>query len=250
MVLLFSCKDIRKEYYPDGTLAMELEFKNDVRNGKLIIYYPNGNIQQEGSYTNDKEDGLFKEYYETGELEREGFFKDGKQHGMLKGYYKNGTLQTIQFYKNGVSDSTYSSYYDNGQLKMEAFAEKGSTLWYIEYDSLGNWTDESRIIDIKHHKDTIMLGEAITINFDVNGPIEDTIYVSINTHFYENPSLSNHPAQFYLKDNKYSYSFVPNILGRWGYTGRLWIGGKFTEREFSIDLGSFWVIEKEPTVMN
>ncbi len=244
-IFLFSCKDVRKEYYEDGALWAEMEYKNNVRNGKSIVYYPNGNIQQEGFYIDDKEEGLFKEYYETGELKREANLKNGVQDGVLKAYYKDGSLQTIQFFNNGLPDSTFKSFYSNGQLEMEASKEKGKTLWYIEYDSIGNWTDESRIIEIKH-QDTILLGETITMEFNVNGPIEDTIFVSINTHFYEKPSLSSHPSQFYLKDNKYTYTFVPNMPGRWAYHGFLWVGDmKTKEREFKLDLSSFWVIEKE-----
>lgn len=242
-LVLFSCKDIRKEYYENGVLASEIEYKEELRNGKSIVYYPNGNIKQEGYYVDDKEHGLFKDYYETGRLATEAYFKNGKQDGELKGYHENGLLETIQYFKDGVPDSTFESYYSNGQLEMLASKEKGKTLWYIEYDSLGNWTDESRIIEIKH-QDTILLGETITMEFNVNGPIEDTIFVSINTHFYEKPSLSSHPAQFYLKDNKYIYTFVPDMPGRWAYHGFLWIGDLVTkQREFRIKLASFYVME-------
>lgn len=244
VLVLFSCKDIRKEYYENGVLASEIEYKEDLRNGKSIVYYPNGNIKQEGYYVDDKEHGLFKEYYETGKLATEAYFKNGKQDGELKGYHKNGLLETIQYFKDGVPDSTFESYYSNGQLEMLASKEKGKTLWYVEYDSLGTLISESRPITITTNKDTIKLGEPIIIDFEVGGPIEDSILVSINVHYYDEPSKSSNPEMFYLKENKHSFSFVPDIPGKWGYLGNIWIGDLVTkQREFRIKLASFYVME-------
>lgn len=244
VLVLFSCKDIRKEYYENGVLASEIEYKEELRNGKSIVYYPNGNIKQEGYFVDDKEHGLFKEYYETGRLATEAYFKNGKQDGELKGYHENGLLETIQYFKDGVPDSTFESYYSNGQLEMLASKEKGKTLWYVKYDSLGTLISESRPITITTNKDTIKLGEPIIIDFEVGGPIEDSILVSINVHYYDEPSKSSNPEMFYLKENKHSFSFVPDIPGKWGYLGNIWIGDLVTkQREFRIKLASFYVME-------
>lgn len=49
---------------------------------------------------------------------------------------------------------------------------------------------------------------------------------------------------FYLKENKHSFSFVPDIPGKWGYLGNIWIGDLVTkQREFRIKLASFYVMD-------
>lgn len=244
VLVLFSCKDIRKEYYEDGVLASEIEYKEELRNGKSIVYYPNGNIKQEGYYVDDKEHGLFKDYYETGRLATEAYFKNGKQDGELKGYHENGLLETIQYFKDGVPDGEFEIFYDNRNLKMYGIYENDSIIYSIKYDSLGNWISESRPITITTNKDTIKLGEPIIIDFEVGGPIEDSILVSINVHYYDEPSKSSNPEMFYLKENKHSFSFVPDIPGKWGYLGNIWIGDLVTkQREFRIKLASFYVMD-------
>jgi len=54
---LFACKDIRKEYYEDGTLKNELDCKNeDCSTTYAKYYYPNGVLQQEGNWINAKQE--------------------------------------------------------------------------------------------------------------------------------------------------------------------------------------------------
>lgn len=59
---------IWKAYFEDGTLWSEGEFINGERNGKGLNYYPNGKLRMEGDYKNDKQTGHWKFYNEEGIL--------------------------------------------------------------------------------------------------------------------------------------------------------------------------------------
>lgn len=57
------CNGIQKDYYTDGTLRIEGEFKNGKAVGNIIQYHPNGNIKQIDVYSKK---GLYRKtkYYD------------------------------------------------------------------------------------------------------------------------------------------------------------------------------------------
>jgi len=57
-----------KEFYENGKVKMEGEFKDGKRTGKGLNYYPNGKLRMEGDYKNDKQTGHWKFYNEEGIL--------------------------------------------------------------------------------------------------------------------------------------------------------------------------------------
>lgn len=243
---LFSCgNDVKKKYRSDGSLEFEGEYKNGRYNGFGKWYYPNGKIRLEGNYVNDKEEGLFRYYYETGELEMETIFESGKKNGEGKQYFMTGEIEAITNYKNGIKNGDITFFYKNGKIKMEAYYENDSSVtYYIKYDSLGLITDESRSFDVIH-KDTIYLGEPFEIDIILGEPIEDTVFVTTNIHYYNEPSKSSNPFKFNLKDNKYHLTMTPNIAGKWGYLGQYYIGKGKNMRAYMIDLMEFYVIDRE-----
>lgn len=250
IISLISCgNEVKKNYRSDGSLKFEREFKDGKYNGYSKWYYPSGNVEIEGNFINNKESGLFKQYYETGELMVESYFKDGKQNGVVKQFYKSGKLQSLSPYINGQAQGEYKSFFENGKLNMEAYYENDSSVtYYIKYDSLGIITDESRSFDVIH-KDTIYLGEPFEIDIILGGPIEDTVFVTTNIHYYNEPSKSSNPFKFNLKDNKYHLTMTPNIAGKWGYLGQYYIGKGKNVRQYMIDLTEFYVIDRNEVTM-
>lgn len=249
IITLNSCKDTFTEYYHDGKLKAEIELKDNVKNGVAKWYYPNGTVKMEGTYFNDKLEGLFKEYYETGELEKEGYFKDDVQQGMLKVYYKSGNLQTMQFFKNGIPDSTYESYHSNGQLKMEALKNKGKTYYYTEYDSLGNFLNEFRYVHIDC-KDTIVLGEDITIEVSIFGPkLKKKAYadVFLDILYNEEPYEKNiEKIKLPINENQFTQTIkAPKNIGYYSLSIMVYYEMiSLSKAKFNANV-DFWVIEKE-----
>jgi antitoxin component YwqK of YwqJK toxin-antitoxin module len=165
-LVLFGCADIRKEYYSNGQIKSEIEYKDDISNGSYIFYGKNGNVEQKGRYLNGEKEGLCIWYYkngnidtkanyengiengiithffETGELQDSGIFINGIQEGIIYTYFKNGKIDREQEYKNGHQNGYFKSYYKNDMLKMYAEIRNDTTTYYIEYDSLGNAIDE------------------------------------------------------------------------------------------------------------
>lgn len=59
-----------REFFPDGTLKMEVEYNKGSRHGEVKFYYSTGHLQGEGKYRKGKRTGTWKYYRVTGEVER------------------------------------------------------------------------------------------------------------------------------------------------------------------------------------
>lgn len=59
-----------REFFPDGTLKMEVEYNKGMRHGDVKFYYSTGHLQGEGKYRKGKRTGTWKYYRVTGEMER------------------------------------------------------------------------------------------------------------------------------------------------------------------------------------
>ena len=69
-----------KQYYKNGQLRGEINWKEGGHYGKQKTYYENGQLKLDGNKKNGKFDGVLKMYYENGQLETEGNFKEGRYY--------------------------------------------------------------------------------------------------------------------------------------------------------------------------
>lgn len=95
--------------------AVEVDYINGKREGKVIFNKPDGTIFVEGEYKNDKKDGIWK-YYPNGFLEKEQEFKNGIYHGKSSNYAPNGKIINTTTYVNGKKEGDFLEYYDSGKL--------------------------------------------------------------------------------------------------------------------------------------
>lgn len=68
-----------KIWYEEGKIAAEINYDQDLMNGKYTIYYENNVIKRTGKYVNGERDGIWYDYYDTGELFLTTLYKDGKE---------------------------------------------------------------------------------------------------------------------------------------------------------------------------
>ena len=76
---------------------------------------------------------------------------------------------------------------------MDAMVSGGATTYYVEYDSLGNWVDEFRFIEIDY-KDTLVLGEEAKFEIKIHGPEvtgNDTNIVFFWDIYAQNPKVKS-----------------------------------------------------------
>jgi antitoxin component YwqK of YwqJK toxin-antitoxin module len=108
---------IQKYYYPDGSLYMEIEVKNDsIPHGLSKEYFKGGQIFQEIHYVDGKRDGAFTRYYENGTLSMECTYAGGKRHGIEKKYRKDGSVAYEAPYYFDQPMIGLKEYYTDGTL--------------------------------------------------------------------------------------------------------------------------------------
>ena len=115
-------------------------------------YFKNGELKGEGNYKNGKKDGLWKLYFENGELKGEGNYKNGKKDGLWK-YWEfvkwdddySFVESTEKNYKNGLEHGSFKSLFDNGEIYKEGNYLEGRKdgLWKDYYPNGGIWEEKT-----------------------------------------------------------------------------------------------------------
>ncbi len=86
--------------YSKGNLYDEINYKNDVKDGKHTHYYTTSNkINFLQEYRNDTLHGEFKLFFENGKLKQHGAFKNGRNIGEWLTFSERGEIIERIFYE-------------------------------------------------------------------------------------------------------------------------------------------------------
>lgn len=100
-VSAFPQEGVIKSFYPNGNVASEINFKNNLREGEAKFYYENGNIKEERIYINGRVEGLVKIYSESGKLKEVFVIENGRREGPTNLFDENGNYLSDVFYEAG-----------------------------------------------------------------------------------------------------------------------------------------------------
>ena len=89
------------------------------RQGAWRDFYPNGQLRYEGQFKNDKCKGVFRYYDEQGNLKATNEFDKSGEKALNKTYAPNGRLMATGYYLNQKKEGEWK-YYDpsSGQLRL------------------------------------------------------------------------------------------------------------------------------------
>jgi len=105
--------EVRKEYWENGNLKLEVPYKKHYglgwRKVKTTLtphgiakeYYENGVLKKEDPYVDGKREGILKLYDANGTLEAEAEFRNDKRDGKSTYYYSDGSIMEVEYYKEG-----------------------------------------------------------------------------------------------------------------------------------------------------
>ena len=133
-----------KEFYANGNIYAETEYKGGVKSGSEKKYHANGTIYSNIEYANDLLDGSYKTYYSNGKLEQEGQSVEGAFDGAWKSYYFDGTLQSTFNYKDDKFIGDYIFYDTDGLVNYKYEYRRGEIIAYEFYDKKGKIIKEAR----------------------------------------------------------------------------------------------------------
>ena len=90
-----------------------------VKNGYGKQYYKNGNLQYDGNWKNHKHHGQGKYYDENGQMTYNGNWKDSKYYGHGKYYDQNGQMRYDGDWKDDNREGQGKYYEQNGHMQYE-----------------------------------------------------------------------------------------------------------------------------------
>ena len=138
-----------KVFYESGQLRTEMNFKNDLPDGKGTGYFENGKISTVNSFKLGKEHGEFISYHENGQVHSKYNFLDGLEDGGQENWYENGQLDIEKNMKNGEQNGWSRNYFNNGQIEFEGEYSEGEPI-----GSHKTWDEDGDLIDEKIYKDS------------------------------------------------------------------------------------------------
>jgi len=110
-----------------------------MEDGLLKEYYDNGSIKLEYNFKNGKKDGEQKKWYDNKQILIKYNYNNGNLTGLQKKWYKNGQIKSEMNYYNNILDGISKYWYSNGQLKFIKNYKNGNLIEVLEnYDIDGN----------------------------------------------------------------------------------------------------------------
>lgn len=132
-----------KFYNKFDVLEKEMNYEKGSLNGAYTEYFINGGKSVESYYVNGTENGYYKSYFLNGKVHSEGWVVNGEKESYWKTNYIDGTLRELNYYNAGELEGWHEYYSETGKIASEDFYELGCITQVINYDSLGNITNNT-----------------------------------------------------------------------------------------------------------
>lgn len=108
------------DYYANGQLRYEGQFKNNRCQGEFKYYDEQGHLKATNTYDKSGEKALNKTYAPNGTLIATGYYLNQKKDGEWRYYSReNGALILVEENRNGKAHGNSKVYYETGVLMMD-----------------------------------------------------------------------------------------------------------------------------------
>ena len=133
--------------------------EDEVKNGLIKEYYKNGKLKYEYNYKNNKRDGVCVKYDSiTGNKLILFEMKEEILNGEYKVFYPNGQLKELSYFENNIASGKGYRYYGNGKIKAIMIIDGGEWVSDIIFDIQGNIVEKRSVNkELLSSKDTLKL---------------------------------------------------------------------------------------------
>lgn len=108
------------DYYANGQIRYEGQFKNNNCQGEFKYYDEQGNLKATNTYDKSGNKALNKTYAPNGTLIATGYYLNQKKDGEWRYYSReNGALILVEENRSGMAHGSSKVYYETGVLMME-----------------------------------------------------------------------------------------------------------------------------------
>ncbi len=144
---------IYREYYPNGQLFVEGQYRKGRQHGEWTYTFDNGQLNRKATFADGQPNGAWEVYRADGTLAAKRSFRDGLRDGEWFVYDKTGKQPLREeHYDNGKVDGVWKIWHPNGQLKHEfAFKQGERHGTSTEWDEQGEKRVEAPYVSNKLH---------------------------------------------------------------------------------------------------
>lgn len=161
LLLTTSCTKTKEEYYPNGRIKSQIEYRFGKENGKMIYYDENyGTKTLEITMKKGKKEGKLTRYFANGNMETEATYKNDILEGKEIVYDIRGNKIVETTYLHGVKNGPYISWHEKDMIR-----EKGNFL-NDKFDSQWLYYDERGFLV---GEGNFSKGNGILKSYDGNG---------------------------------------------------------------------------------
>jgi antitoxin component YwqK of YwqJK toxin-antitoxin module len=149
----FEADGAYREFYPNGKVFVEGQFRRGRQHGEWTYYFDNGQINRKAVFNEGQPDGAREIYREDGTLLAKRGYKDGKRDGEWITYDKTGKIPLREeHYANGEEDGVWKVWFPSGKLKQQVSLKNGQRHGMsVEWDEKGEKRAEVNYVDNKLH---------------------------------------------------------------------------------------------------
>jgi hypothetical protein len=128
ILVLASCNDTQRKYYPTGEIEYEVNVIDGKREGKMVEYSVDGKITAISYWKNGKIDGESNIYFENGLLSQKNNFKMGRRCCTSEFFSDEGYLIEHQFIDSLGRVMDYNKYKPDGSQNLDKQSRKAIIL--------------------------------------------------------------------------------------------------------------------------
>jgi antitoxin component YwqK of YwqJK toxin-antitoxin module len=119
MFTMVSCRDAKKEYWPNGKLKSVVHIRGGKYYGKAVFYQPTGDYQLVCFYKDNLLQGPLIRYYSYNKKKELQNFDKGNLDGLSTIWYEDGGKLSETTYMNGILNGPYREYHPDNHLKVQ-----------------------------------------------------------------------------------------------------------------------------------
>jgi antitoxin component YwqK of YwqJK toxin-antitoxin module len=108
-----------KFYDEDGTLLIECNFVDNIREGLYISYRGNNIKNVRMTFKNDLKEGIQENFFDNGEVKIRTEFVGGKINGKMTEFYPSKNIRMERTYINDILNGQYIVYFDVPEKKIK-----------------------------------------------------------------------------------------------------------------------------------
>ena len=183
-----------------------------VSEGRTLVYLPTDSIGDIFYFHQGKLEGPQRRFYSNGKLARWQQYHQNRLHGISYLFYESGRVASIGHYSNGQRTGVAMQFDDRPNSPITEYIEYvigEGRQWktrFIRFDAKGHIVERWGFLHISSPRDTLNLGDTLTLNLQERYPRHE--YIAVVT--------GNFDEQFSLRDS----TDMGRIVGR-GYAAIL-----------------------------